>query len=113
VEAAGARERAAHAAAVPDVGLSAGEMHMFRSPSPAEFLFLGVQINLPLFGGKNRARETGAAAARTAAEAQAHAVEPAVLADGEDALAEVRAEARQTELHPRLIPLSRQASASA
>jgi outer membrane protein, heavy metal efflux system len=114
IAAADARARAARAATVPDLGLSAGEMHMFRSPtSPADFLFLGVQVNLPVFGGKNRARTAGADATLEAAQAQAHAVETAVLADVEDALAEVKAEARQTELHHHLIPLSRQALASA
>lgn len=114
VGAAEARVRAARAASVPDLGLSAGEMHMFRSPtSPSDFLFLGVQVNLPVFAGRNRARAAGAEAAHASAAAQAHAVETAVLADVEDALAEVRAEARQTELHHHLIPLSRQALASA
>ena len=114
ITAAGARAQAARAAAVPDLGLSAGEMHVFRSAtSPADFLFLGVQVNLPVFGGKNRARAAGADAGLEAAREQAHAVETTVLADVEDALAEVKAEARQTELHHHLIPLSRQAVASA
>jgi outer membrane protein TolC len=114
ITAANARAHAARADAVPDLGLSAGEMHMFRSAtSPADFLFLGVQVNLPVFAGKNRARTAGADAAVEAARAQAHAVETTVLADVEDALAEVKAEARQTELHHHLIPLSRQAVASA
>jgi len=112
--AAEARTRAARAASVPDLGLSAGEMHMFRSATaPADFLFLGVQVNLPLFAGRNRARSAAAESAQASATAQAHAVETAVLAEVEDALAEVQAEARQTELHHHLIPLSRQALASA
>ena len=114
VSAAGARARAARAASVPDLGLSAGEMHMFRSATtPADFLFLGVQVNLPVFAGRNRARVAGAEAAEASAAAQARAVEAGVLAEVEDALAEVQAEARQTELHHHLIPLSRQALASA
>jgi outer membrane protein TolC len=112
--AAEARARAARAASVPELGLSAGEMHMFRSAAtPADFLFLGVQMNLPVFAGRNRARVAGAEAAQASAAAQAEAVEAAVLAQVEDALAEVQAEARQTELHHHLIPLSQQALASA
>ena len=114
VGAAQARARAAHAAAVPDLGLSAGEMHVFRSAAaPADFLFLGVQVNLPIFAGRNRARVAGAEASQAAAAAQAHAAETSVLAEVDDALAEVQAESRQTELHHHLIPLSRQALASA
>jgi len=114
IAAAQARVRAAHASAVPDLGLSAGEMHMFGGTSmPADFLFLGAQINLPIFGGKNRSRVEGAEASVSAMRAEAHALQNKVFAEIEDTLAEVKAETRQAELHHHLIPLSRQALQSA
>jgi cobalt-zinc-cadmium efflux system outer membrane protein len=112
--AAEARVRLARAAGIPDLGLSAGEMHVFGgSMSPADFLFLGVQMNLPVFPGKNRARVAGAEAGVEAARARTQAVEARVSAEIQDALAEVNAETRQAELHHHLIPLSRQAVDSA
>ncbi|HXJ18946.1 MAG TPA: TolC family protein [Polyangia bacterium] len=112
--AAEARVRLAHAASIPDLGLSAGEMHVFGgSTSPSDFLFLGVQVNLPVFPGKNRARIDGAQAGVEAARADAEALQARVSAEIQDALAEVTAETRQAELHHHLIPLSRQALDSA
>jgi len=112
--AAEARVRLARAATTPDLGLSAGEMHVFRgSTSPSDFLFLGVQMNLPVFPGKNRARIAGAEAGVEAARARSQALEARVAAEIQDALAEVTAETRQAELHHHLIPLSRQAFDSA
>ena len=112
--AAEARQRLAHAEAVPDISPSAGIMHMFASSSrPADFLFLGVQANLPIFSGKNRAR-VGEAEARVAvAQAETRALENRILAEVADAFAEVEAETRQTQLHHKLIPLARQALSSA
>ena len=55
--AATARVRLAKAATTPDLGISLGEMHMFGGTShPADFLFIGAQGNLPIFGSKNRGR---------------------------------------------------------
>jgi cobalt-zinc-cadmium efflux system outer membrane protein len=114
IAAAEARVRVAHASAIPDLGLSAGEMHVFGGTgTPADFLFLGAQINLPLFGGKNRSRVEGAEANVAASRAEAHALQNKVFAEIEDTLAEVKAETRQAELHHHLIPLSRQALHSA
>ena len=112
--AAEARQRLAHAEAVPDISASAGEMHMFGGSSqPADFLFLGVQANLPIFSGKNRAR-VGEAEARVAvAHAETRAMENRILAEVADALAELQAETRQAQLHHKLIPLARQALSSA
>ena len=112
--AAEARQRLAHAEAVPDISASAGEMHMFGGTSqPADFLFLGVQANLPIFSGKNRAR-VGEAEARVAvAHAETRATENRILAEVADALAELQAETRQAQLHHKLIPLARQALSSA
>jgi len=116
--AAEARLRLAHADRIPDLTASAGEMHMFPGltggmSSPSDFLFLGVQVNLPIFGGKNRARVTGAEAGLAASRAEARALENRVFAEVADALAEVQAETRQAQLHHKLIPLARQALASA
>lgn len=113
-DAAEARVRLARAAAVPDLGLSAGEMHVFGgSMSPSDFLFLGAQVTLPIFPGKNRARVEGAQAGTEAARAESEALAARVAAEIQDALAEVAAETRQAELHHHLIPLSRQAFDSA
>jgi cobalt-zinc-cadmium efflux system outer membrane protein len=109
-----ARLRMAHAEAVPDLGASAGEMHMFGSSSrPADFLFLGLQANLPLFAGKNRARVAEAGARVSAARADSQALENRIAAEVADAFAEVQAETRQAQLHHQLIPLARQALSSA
>jgi outer membrane protein TolC len=111
--AAEARLRLAHAEKVPDLTASAGEMHVFGgSMSPADFLFLGVQVNLPIFGGKNGARIEGAEAGVAASRAERRALENRVFAEVADALAEVQAETRQAQLHHKLIPLARQALAS-
>ncbi len=112
--AAGARLRLADAQTVPDVGVSAGEMHMFGGQgSPADFLFLGVQGNLPLFSGKNRGRTDAAEAMLAARREETHALQNRVFAEIADARAEVLAEQHQIELHHRLIPVSKQALASA
>jgi outer membrane protein TolC len=81
--------------------------------SPSDFLFLGLQVNLPIFGGKNRSRIESAAAGVAASRAERHALENRVFAEVADALAEVQAETRQAQLHHKLIPLTRQALASA
>ncbi|HLK92166.1 MAG TPA: TolC family protein [Polyangia bacterium] len=112
--AAEARRRLADAESVPDLALSAGEMHMFRSDShPADFLFLGVQANLPIFSGKNRARVAESEARVAVARAETRALENRIVADVADAFAEVQAETRQAQLHHQLIPLARQAVSSA
>jgi outer membrane protein TolC len=112
--AAEARLRLADAERIPDLTASAGEMHMFgATTSPADFLFLGLQVNLPIFGGKNRSRIEGAEAAVAASRAERRALENRVFAEVADALAEVQAETRQAQLHHKLIPLARQALASA
>src|SRR6185312_6320041 len=77
------------------------------------FLFLGVQANLPLFSGKNRARVAEGEARVAAARAERRALENRILAEVADAFAEVQAETRQAQLHHKLIPLARQALSSA
>jgi outer membrane protein, heavy metal efflux system len=109
-----ARVQLAKAATTPDLGVSLGEMHMFGGTShPADFLFIGAQANLPIFGTKNRGRIASAEAGVGAMREEAHALQNRVFAEIADAFAEVQAEARQTELHHQLIPLSRQALAGA
>ncbi|HEY4187549.1 MAG TPA: TolC family protein [Polyangia bacterium] len=112
--AAEARLRAARAEKTPDVAVSAGEMHVFRGVArPADFLFLGVQGNLPIFGSKNGAHVETAQAGLASMREETHALENRVMAEIADAFAEVQAEQRQTELHHQLVPLSHQALASA
>jgi cobalt-zinc-cadmium efflux system outer membrane protein len=112
--AAEARLRMARAERTPDLTASAGEMHMFGGmQSPSDFLFLGLQVNLPIFGGKNGSRIEGAEAGLAASHAERQALENRVFAEVADALAEVQAETRQAQLHHKLIPLARQALASA
>lgn len=114
IQAALARSRMADAAETPDIALSLGEMHMFRgNPQPADFLFLGVQGNIPLYGGKNRGRIEAARASLEAARAEAAAARNRVIAEVSDAFAGLRAEQREIELHHRLIPVSREALTSA
>ncbi|HEY4392814.1 MAG TPA: TolC family protein [Polyangia bacterium] len=109
-----ARLRLSHAERIPDLTASAGEMHMFGgTTSPSDFLFLGVQVNLPIFGGKSGARIAGAEAGLAASRADKRALENRVFAEVADALAEVQAETRQAQLHHKLIPLARQALQSA
>lgn len=106
-----AQQQLAEAARVPDLGLSAAYMHQFGGPAgPHNFLFLGVQGNLPIFeGDKNGPRVDAAAAHAEAMREAAQVLRNQVLAEVADAYAHVTAEARLIELHHRLIPISRQA----
>ncbi|HYS80635.1 MAG TPA: TolC family protein [Anaeromyxobacteraceae bacterium] len=109
-----AKLRLANAEKVPDVALFLGEMHAFRAPGQADFLFAGVQVNLPIFSGeKNHPRVAGAEADLGAMRDDARAIENRVVSEVADAHAELTAERRQVELHHQLIPVARQALASA
>jgi len=106
----------AEAQRVPDLGLIAGEMHTFgmSGPGVSDFLFVGLQGNLPIFGAsKNQPQQAAASAQLEAARADLKALENKVLAEVADAAAEVAAEKRQVELHHQLIPVARQALHSA
>jgi len=97
-----AEARLAKASSVPDLGVFVAEMHTFRNPAgPSDFLFAGVQINLPIFGGSKNGPRVSSAQARIAAaevaETHAHLV----------------AEGHQIDLHHQLVPLARQALESA
>lgn len=104
----------ANAESVPDVAVSLGEMHTFRAPGLADFLFAGVQVNLPIFSGeKNGPRIAGAETDLAAMRDDTHAIENRVTSEVADTYAELTAEKRQVELHHQLIPVARQAVASA
>lgn len=109
-----AKLRLADAESVPDLALSLGEMHTFRAPGLADFLFAGVQVSLPIFSGdKNRPRIAGAEADLASMRDDARAIQNRIVAEVADAYAELTAEKRQVELHHQLIPVTRQAVASA
>ncbi len=109
-----AKLRLANAESVPDLALSLGEMHSFRAAGLADFLFAGVQVSLPIFSGeKNRPRITGGEADLASTHDDARAIQNRVVAEVADAYAELEAERRQVELHHQLIPVTRQAVASA
>jgi len=109
-----AKLRLARAERVPDISVFVAEMHSFRMPGVADFLFVGIQGNLPIWGGsKTGPRIAAATSQRSAAQADAKALENRIVAEVADAFDELRAERRQVELHHQLIPVARQALASA
>lgn len=110
-----AQERLARAAEIPDLGLFAAAMHTFHNPmGPSNFLFGGIQINLPLFGGgKNQPRIEGAAAQVVAMQEAGHALRNRIAAEIAEQYAHLQTERRQIELHHQLIPIARQAVESA
>lgn len=109
-----AQVRLAQAAKVPDIAPFAAFMHTFNGVGETNFLFAGVQGNLPLFGGsKNEPRIAGAGAQVTAAREVERAFRNRVVAEVAESYAHVLAEAHQIELHHQLIPLSRQTVESA
>src|SRR5207253_4929254 len=110
-----AQERLARANRIPDLGLFAAEMHMFRNPmGVSDFLFAGFQVNLPIFfGSKNEPRIAGAQAQLIAAQEAARALRNRVVAEVAEGYAHVLAETHQIDLHHQLIPIARQAVRSA
>jgi len=109
-----ARLRLADAARTPDIGVSVGDMHSFRAVGVSDFLFLGVQGNLPIFRRSKTDPQIRTAGAQLAAARQdARAMENRVVAEVSDAYAEVVSEQRQVELHHKLIPIAKQALSSA
>ena len=114
VDQAEAERALAKAEKVPDLGLSIGEMHSFGMPGTKDFLFAGVKVNLPIFGGsKNGPRIAAAIDEREAARAKARAVTDRITAELADDEASVRSEEQIIHLHHALVPLSRQALQSA
>src|SRR5437868_12368160 len=96
-----AQERLARANRIPDLGLFAAEMHLFRNPTGAsDFLCAGFQVNLPIFfGSKNEPRIAGAQAQLVAAQEAARALRNRVLAEVAEGYAHVLAEMHQIDLH--------------
>jgi outer membrane protein TolC len=115
ISGADAEARLAKAAAVPDLGIFVAEMHTFRNPAgPSDFLFAGVQINLPIFGGsKNGPRVSSAQARVASAVASERALRNRVVAEVAETHAHLVAEEHQIDLHHQLVPLARQTVESA
>ena len=115
IAAAEAQARLAKASTVPDLGVFAAEMHVFRNPGgPSNFLFAGVQVNLPIFsGGKNRPRIASAQALVIAAQEATHALRNRVASEIAETYAHLLAEQHQIDLHHQLIPIARQTVESA
>ena len=110
VQAAEARVRLASAAAVPDLTPLVGYMHVFGAPPQNNFLFLGVQANLPIFGGSKTEPAVSAARARVeAAQGLAQALKDRITYQVISAAAQLRAGQRLVEISRRLVPLARQA----
>ena len=110
-----AEARLAKASSVPDLGVFVAEMHTFRNPAgPSDFLFAGVQINLPIFGGsKNGPRVSSAQARIAAAVASERALRNRIVAEVAETHAHLVAAGHQIDLHHQLVPLARQALESA
>ncbi|MFL5290151.1 MAG: TolC family protein [Myxococcales bacterium] len=110
-----AEARLAKAATTPDLNVFVAEMHDFHSPTGiSDFLFAGVQINLPLFGSaKNSPRISSAQARVVAAAASEHAVRNRILAEVAETHAHLVAEEHQIDLHHQLVPIARQVVESA
>jgi outer membrane protein, heavy metal efflux system len=114
ISSADAEARLARAAAIPDLNLFVAEMHDFRSQGPSDFLFAGVQINLPIFGGsKNGPRVSSAEARIASAVASERALRNRIVAEVAETHAHLVAETHQIDLHHQLVPLARQAVESA
>ncbi|MFL5250826.1 MAG: TolC family protein [Myxococcales bacterium] len=115
LEGARAQERLARANRIPDLGLFAAGMHTFNNPEGvSNFLFAGVQINLPIFsGGKNAPRIAAAQAQVIAAEQAQHALRNRIAAEIAEHHAHVLAEMRHIALHHQLIPIAQNAVRSA
>ena len=110
ISAADARIRLAKAAGVPDITPLVAYMHTFGMPSPNNFLFLGVQTNLPIFGGSKIDPAVATARSRLdAARALQHALRNRIGAEVRTAAARVRAEEQLVEIQRRLVPIARQA----
>jgi cobalt-zinc-cadmium efflux system outer membrane protein len=110
-----AEARLANAATTPDLNVFVAEMHDFHGPTGiSDFLFAGVQINLPVFGSaKNAPRISSAQARVVAAAASERAVRNRILAEVAETHAHLVAEEHQIDLHHQLVPIARQVVESA
>jgi cobalt-zinc-cadmium efflux system outer membrane protein len=109
-----AQLRLAHAANVPDVSVSAALMHSFGMPGQNNFVFAGVQGNLPVFiHGKTDGRIDSARSQVETMRQMEHSLHLRILGEVADAYAKVRAEERLVALHHQLIPVAQQTLESA
>ncbi len=113
VQGAEAQARLAQAASVPDIAPFLGLMHTFRGTGETNFLFAGVQGNLPIFAGRNDSRSAAASSQTQALRESEHAARNRVGAEVAEVYAHLLAEDHQIALHHQLIPLARQAVDSA
>jgi outer membrane protein TolC len=110
IQAAEARIRVASASGVPDITPLVAYMHTFNLPPQNNFLFFGVQANLPIWRGNKVEPAISAARERVeAARALADALRDRVRAEVVAAAAQLQAEQRLVEIQRRLVPLARQA----
>ena len=110
ISAADARIRLSKAAGVPDITPLVAYMHTFGMQSPNNFLFLGLQTNLPIFGGSKIEPAVAAARSRLqAAQALQRSLRNRIGAEVRTAAARVRAEQQLVEIQRRLVPIARQA----
>lgn len=113
-QAAEARTRLASASGVPDITPLVAYMHTFNLPPQNNFLFFGVQANLPIWRGNKVEPAMAAARARVeATQALAQALRDRIRAEVLSSAALLRTEQRLVEIQRRLVPLSRQALDSA
>jgi len=110
-----AQERLARANRIPDLGVFAAAMHTFRNPAGiSDFLFAGIQVNLPIFSnGKNEPRIATAQAQVIAAQQADHALRNRIASEVAESHAHVLAEMRHIALHHQLIPIAQKAVQSA
>lgn len=110
ISSAEARVRLSKAAGVPDITPLLAYMHTFGMPSPNNFLFFGVQTNLPIFGGSKIDPAVTAARSRLeSAQALQRSLKNRIGAEVRTAAARVRAEEQLVEIQRRLVPIARQA----
>jgi outer membrane protein, heavy metal efflux system len=80
----------------------------------SDFLFAGLQVNLPIFfGSKNEPRIADAQAQLVAAQEAERALRNRIASEVAETHAHVVAEMRHIDLHHQLIPIARQAVQSA
>jgi cobalt-zinc-cadmium efflux system outer membrane protein len=114
IQAAEARTRLATAEGVPDITPLVAYMHTFNLPPQNNFLFLGLQANLPIWRGSKIEPAVAAARARVeTTQALAQALRDRIKAAVLTSAAQLRSEQRLVEIQRRLVPLSRQALNSA
>lgn len=109
-----ARTRLATAEGVPDITPLVAYMHTFNLPPQNNFLFFGIEANLPIWRGSKIEPAVAAARARVeATQALATALRDRIKAEVLTSAALLRTGQRLVEIQRRLVPLSRQTLDSA